>query len=301
MDSLKRGFMLDRRSSGATPKTLSWHETALGKFTHFLEEAGVNNNPNAWNTFLLREFIVWLQEQEGRGTEKLSGYSVRTYVNSVWAFCKWLYQEEVLDTDITIRAKKPKLPDTQKSAFTEKELGLLIGAAKNTGYALRDSAIILLLLDTGIRAQELCNLVAGDFHQEETIMVIRQGKGRKDRILPLSVKTAVAISKYLLRSRGADIHPNEPLFVNHHGNELTPSGLLQLIKRIAKKAGVEDAHPHRFRHTSALFFLRNKGDVMTLQRILGHSDLSITRHYLNLLNDDLVKVHASASPVTNLK
>lgn len=315
MDGYWRGFLLDRRASKASPKTLQWHETSYKRLTEFIAETGQSSVPLDWDATFLREFIVWLQERKGRNGEPLSDFTVRTWVNSIFAYCKWLFNEEVLVKDITARVKKPKLPDIQKPSFTGTEMNALIKAAKSTRYALRDTAIMLTLFDTGIRSSELCNLRIGDFLQDTLILVIKQGKGRKDRVVPISVKTAVAITKYLNKMRMSGDrfgeHPRRmsarvsgtdmdaPLFIGERG-KLTTSGLESLVKRLAKAADVENVHPHRFRHTAALFLLRNGADIVTVQRILGHTNIEMTKKYIDLLHDDLSRVHALASPVTNL-
>lgn len=300
MNSLVRAFLLDRRSQGATPKTMRWHETALGKFCTYLDT--IDTPPaNQWTNATLRGFIVYLQDPQEGSDKKLAPASVRTYVNSIWAFVRWLYEEEIIEKNLAEKVKKPRVPKTNKSAFTELELKLLLDAASKTTNGGRDLAILTLMLDTGMRAQEVCNLTVADFHHEEQVMTVKQGKGRKDRITPISPKTALRIHRYLAKDRSMTLRNEESLFIAKRGSHLSPSGLIQLVKRIAIAAGVEDVHPHRFRHTSALYFLRNGGDPLTLQRILGHTTLEMTNRYLNMLSEDLSRVHAQASPVTNLK
>lgn len=295
MQHLVRAFLIDRQGQSASHKTLQWHETAFKRFNAFLSESEHSSVPADWTAGTLREYTVWLQQQS------LSPYSIRTYANSLWAFCRWLYQEELITVDIAAKAKKPKLPKDQKAAFAEDDVLSMLHAAKRTQNAHRDTAIMLLLLDTGIRASELCNLTVRDFLQADNLILIRQGKGNKDRAVPISVQTSVALTRYLHR-RTEPINDNgTALFMSAKSKHLTPSGLLQLVKRIASSAGVEDVHPHRFRHTAALYFLRNGGDSLVLQRILGHTTLQMTNRYVHLLTDDIATQHAKASPVLNLK
>lgn len=302
MDTFQRGFLQDRQSQGATKGTLNTHRQCLHKFNQYLSDTEQSTDVTTWSRYSLRGFIVWLQETPTKRTGKpLNAFSVRGHVNSVWAYCRWLYQEELIETDITIKAAKPKLPDDQKTPFTDNDLIAMIAASKRTRMAERDYAIILTLLDTGLRASELCNLSVGDFLQSDMRLLVRRGKGQKDRATPISHKTAIALQKYLTRKRGNPTDKSVPLFTNQKGHRLTRTGLLQLIYRLADDAGVENAHPHRFRHTAAILLLRNGGDVFTVQSILGHSDLNMTRKYVNLLTEDLARVHAVASPVANLK
>lgn len=294
MSSLIDAFVLDRKSQGMTPKTIRWHETSLLKFSSYLESIG-DVPPSEWTASTLRGFTIFLQEQD------LSPASVRTHVNSIWAFARWLFEEEIIDVNIAEKAKKPRVPKKQKTSFTATEMKAMLDAASTTLNRYRDVAILYIMFDTGMRAQEVCNLTVGDFHSAEGILMVRSGKGQKDRVTPISSKTSIAIHRYLGKHRSLKLDKHEPLFLNKRHGALTPSGLIQLVKRIAKKSGVQGVHPHRFRHSSALHFLRNGGDALTLQRILGHSTLDMTNKYVAMLSDDLTRVHSTASPVKNLK
>jgi integrase/recombinase XerD len=123
--------------------------------------------------------------------------------------------------------------------------------------ALRDRAIILLLLDTGMRASELCELTlqAVDLKNRRTRVF---GKGSKERILRFSPTTGRALWRYINQDR-QDVPANAPLFITRGGTPYNRGALRLLTKRLGERAGVPDCHPHRFRHTFAIQFLRNNG------------------------------------------
>lgn len=162
-------------------------------------------------------------------------------------------------------------------------------------HQLRDQAILLCLVDTGIRATELCEL-----RMKDVSIVGREidvfGKGSKERTLPMSEDTAKAIDDYLANERGS-ASALAPLFASHTDDALDRGSLRQLIQRIGERAGVRNAHPHRFRHTFAINFLRNGGDPYSLQVILGHSTMEMVKEYLALAQADLEAAHRKASPV----
>jgi len=97
----------------------------------------------------------------------------------------------------------------------------------------------------------------------------------------------------------SDSIPTDPLIVGTKRDPLTTAGLLRLIKRLGERAGIPGAHPHRFRHTFAINFLRNGGKVFELQYLLGHTTLEMVQRYLKLSQVDLEEAHRRASPVTN--
>lgn len=134
--------------------------------------------------------------------------------------------------------------------------------------------------------------------EDQYLLLVRSGKGRKDRAVPFSVVTAKAIRRYVLKSRPNAASPH--LFISKRGTALRPNSLLQLIERIAAAANVDHAHPHKFRHTFAVNYLRNGGDPLTLQRLMGHSTLAMTNEYVNLVTGDLLRGHQTASPLSGL-
>ena len=123
------------------------------------------------------------------------------------------------------------------------------------------------------------------------------GKGSKERSLPFSPRTGQAIWKYLA-ARTSD-HLNDPLFATGQDSPLSRDRLLKTIAAIARRAGVQEANVHRFRHTFATNFLRNGGDPWTLQAMLGHSTMDMVHRYLEIVQVDLDSKHQLASPISN--
>ena len=123
------------------------------------------------------------------------------------------------------------------------------------------------------------------------------GKGAKERSVPFSPRTAQALWRYL--STRPDAENSEPLFSTHHKRKIDQTQLAKSLKALGAKAGVHNVHPHRFRHTFAIQYLRNGGDPYTLQKLLGHSTLDMVKRYLSLAQIDIDKAHKRASPVDN--
>ena len=168
---------------------------------------------------------------------------------------------------------------------------------------LRDRALILLLLDTGLRASELCALNVGDVDLKSGQVQVKHGqaggaKGGKGRVVFLGQTARRALWRYLAaRQDGQD--SGAPLFVGKLERRPNKGTLRQLMARLGKKAEVVNCHPHRFRHTFGLTYLRSGGDVFTLQALLGHSTLEMVQHYARLAQVDIEQAHRRASPVDN--
>ena len=169
--------------------------------------------------------------------------------------------------------------------------------------AARDTALLLLLLDTGVRASELCALKVGDLDLKTGKVEIKNGllggaKGGKGRTVYMGRSARRAIWHYLSRREdGRD--QDAPLFLVSGNRLLRPNALLHVIEGIGKRAGVSSAFPHKFRHTFAITYLRSGGDVFTLQQILGHGSLDMVRHYARIAQSDVADAHRRASPVDN--
>jgi site-specific recombinase XerD len=164
------------------------------------------------------------------------------------------------------------------------------------GQALRNKALIYFLLDTGLRAGEVASAQVKDF-ELKNLRVKVFGKGSKERIVPFSYQTGQVLWRYLT-TRGA-LRPDDYLFISSHDRGLSRGDINHIIGRLGKRAGVSGAHPHRFRHTFAINFLRNGGNVYTLKEILGHASLKMCLRYLELAQADIEHNYRPASPVKN--
>lgn len=188
-----------------------------------------------------------------------------------------------------LRVREPKAGERDVITLSVGDIRALTDACEGE-HAERDRAVILTLYDTGIRASELCTAKLEDWSESPATLRVF-GKGRKFRTVPLGRTATRAIRRYVLARR--DDSPY--LFVGRGQAPLTPNGLLLALMRRGRAAGVH-ANPHLFRHTFAVTYLRNGGDVLSLQRILGHTSLDMVRHYAKLADDDVIERHSHHSP-----
>jgi site-specific recombinase XerD len=161
--------------------------------------------------------------------------------------------------------------------------------------APRDTAIVLFLVDTGVRAGELLALNVGDVNTTRGTVVIRHGKGDKARTVCFGTKTRKALLKYLMTRQHTEA--DAPLWVIEDGSRLTYWALRDMLERLKGRCKVENCHPHAFRRTFALWSLRAGMDIYSLQMLMGHSSLRMLRQYLALVTADIEHAHQQHGPV----
>jgi integrase/recombinase XerD len=312
LTSLLEGYKLSAKSESKSCNTIAIVEASVHYLDEFLRSNNLSNDVTEIRVEELRRFIIYLREQprfaHHRFTKPqqgyLSGHTINGYMRALQSFWSWLEKEGFIQENLFRRLKIPKAPKKVIPIFTEEQLHQLFATIDITsaiGY--RDYTIILILLDTGIRCSELTSLKVADVNLESRLFKV-WGKGNKERLVPIGAKVQKALWKYLTcyRSEPATLHYDR-VFLTRDGCPLTKDRLEAIVERYGKKAGITGVRvsPHTFRHTMAVMFLRNGGDVFTLQRILGHSQLEVVREYVNLAESDISRVHQKSSPVDNLE
>ena len=176
--------------------------------------------------------------------------------------------------------------------------------------AYRDVAILLVLLDTGIRVGELHRLDVGHVdlpRSELEVKPFRSGRKSQPRVLPFTRDTQAVLLRWFTQrkesgdeplTRDGDLMPEAPVFITlDNGQRFKVRAIEHMLARLGERAHVDNVHPHRFRHTFAIEYLRNGGDPWTLQRMLGHSTMEMVRRYLHFAKEDIREAHARASAV----
>ncbi len=289
-------YLLALQAEGVSPHTLRWHRQSLKQFDDWLAAGDHPQDPAEWTPTVLRGFIVYTQTRPSARGAHLSGAAVNSRIRSLRAFCAWLREERFVDRDLFERVPVPKSPHLVKETLSPSDIQRLLAALQPGGRnVLRDEALLLFLLDTGARANEVCTLRAEAIDWDRGIAQVF-GKGRKERYVPFSPPTARAMQRYALRERKG--HSNR-FFESEEGAPLTPSGLFQMCTRLSRRAGVKLA-PHKCRHTFGIQYLRNGGSVFALQKTLGHTSLDTTLRYAAMVTDDLINEHREHSPIAGL-
>lgn len=296
------GYLLSLHARHLSPNTIIDYTRTLTKFAAFL----VTDPPV---TDITSRYI----EQFLASFPNLSNKSLLNHYIALSALWTWMVREEFVKENIVKRVTAPKPIKKDIQPLTEAEIRAIMGALHrsrvyrragvNVDHELdtmeRNRVIILLMLDTGIRASELCGLKIADVDNRNSRIFVKHGKGEKERTLPISSRTAQAVWRYI--SGRKDTRPDDPLIATRTGRPMTRGKLSETFAAIGRRAGVAGLHPHKLRHTFAIMFLRNGGDAYTLQSMLGHSSLDTVRIYLRLAQVDLDNAHRRASPVDNLR
>ncbi len=245
----------------------------------------------------------WHNKQNPRCFTALRPVTVHMYYSHLRTFFRWLAEEDAVESSPMDRITPPVARPDQIQPFTQEQVEAILKATKRSKHPRRDKAIILFLLDTGVRASELCSLKMCNVDLPgRSVRVL--GKGNKFRQLSFSRETGKVLGQYLQRE---DRHQDDFLFKADRGTQagdgLTRSGLFQLVQRLGNAAGIQATRcsPHTFRHTCAVEFLRAGGGVFVLKAMLGHNSLAVTNRYCAVAQADIQSQHQKFSPVERLR
>jgi site-specific recombinase XerD len=306
LKTLIDGFRLSCLTEGKSTKTVEWYIAFLNRFRQFLEAGQLSTDLGEIGKDRIREFIRFLQTEarNPRNGMPLSGATVQGYVRTLKAFFSWAVREEYITPDQFGRIPVPKAQSKIINTFSPEQVRQMLNLCQmSNGNGQRNLAILLLLLDTGVRVSELVHIDLDDVNLEEGSIRIRISKGNRERIVPIGSLVQKALWKYINSGRPKPLTQQiTRLFLSDKGLPLTRSGIQQLLRRYGKRAGITSTRvsPHTFRHTFARNYLLNGGDIFSLQKILGHSSLASVRVYLNLFAADVKKQHLRFSPVDTL-
>lgn len=284
------GFLLSRRAGGKTPGTVAFYKKRLTHFTAYCAARNLTTL-EAIDAGLIREWLIHVADSHNPG-------GAHGYFRALKAFFLWYEAEAEPDgwRNPIRKVTAPKVPEKILEPVPLADVGALVRACRAGREGARDKAILLTLLDTGARATELTGFDLADLNPVTGELVIRKGKGGKTRTVFLGNAARKAVRAWL-KERGAQAGA---LFCLEAGGRLSYGGLRGLVRRRAADAGIVCPSLHSFRRACAIALLRGGADLLTLQRILGHADLSILKRYAKQNTDDLRAVHNAASPVDGM-
>jgi site-specific recombinase XerD len=311
-ERLIAGYQLCSSTEGKSPRSTEAVTSSVRYFQRFLETQGESIHFIDVTRHEIRGFIAYLQQARCYAAhsftpvqdKNLSGHTVNLYARSLRIFYSWLVSEEIIKINPFIGVNIPRPPVKVIPVFSGSQIEQLLKVInKKTATGYRDFAIILTFLDTGIRLSELCSMKIENLRLEDGVGTVR-GKGNKERTFPVGKQLQRVLWYYIERYR---LEPATPkydfVFLNREGKPLKGRMVETMMRRYGQKAKLTGVRcsPHTFRHTAAISFLRNGGDLFSLQRMLGHSSLEMTRRYCAVTDIDVKRTHTTASPVDNLQ
>lgn len=319
-------FLNDRKRRGLSPRTVEWHRQVLTYFKEWADSQGIKavdqvtkSVVRTYTDFLMNKKAYVAQNGEetiGRLRNNsigkpLAGRTVNLRLQSLKTFLRWCAEEEYI-----IRAPKVdliKYDETRKEPIPPEVVSRMLEAtrvSRATGWRnkrflyARNHAILMVLLDTGIRVGELGSLVLDRVLWERGGMLV-QGKKRKERYVPFSPETRKALATYVReraklveRKTGVTDVDDSVLFLSETGQPMAYHTVLGMLKELAKEVGYDGPmHPHLFRHTFATRWMESGGNPLVAQEILGHESMWMTRRYSHFSDKSLYEHHSEFSPV----
>lgn len=286
------GFILDRRARELSRNTIAFYTQELRIFQDYCHSKGIDTVEDL-DPGLIKGCMLGLETHRNNG-------GIHALYRSVRAFLNWFDTEDEIKnwSNPIKKIKAPKINQDPRPGVTVETIKKLLNTCDRSYYGLRDKAIILFLYDTGLRVTELCDLKFEDINLSTGTVLVKHGKGNKSRMVFFQTVCRRELIKYL-RCR-PDIKPEDPLFSHKNGDPISRECVACQIDSRARRAKVDPPSPHDFRRAFTKESLKN-ADVLSVARLLGHSNTSLVWRYYYQNTEDLQKAHAKSSPVNNLK
>lgn len=293
---LMKKFLIAKKVKGCTERTLTYY----GKELNFIMRE-IGKTVDDITTDNIRYYMAIRQRRDN-----VSKVTIQNEIRVLSSFFGWLYAEEIIKTNPMFRIDKIKTEKTKKEALTEMEVEKIRMAARDE----REKMIVEVLLSTGCRVSELVNILISDIDNDKILV---HGKGEKDRYVYLNARAKLALEMYMKERRDQNPYllaggkaakemnkkrlsqnqlmlwwKNPDNVVDGH---LEKSSIEAITRKMAERAGVERANPHKFRRTCATMALRRGMPVEQVSKMLGHENIETTQIYLDLTEDELEQAH----------
>lgn len=309
LEDVVNHFLMDAKVKSRTAYTLTSYRQRLGTLLDLLGGLCDVVELEQVRILHLRRCVQHIMSSgvwTGRGRKPETGDSfavstVRTYVRVWKVFFNWCYQEELMADNPVERLSLPRPEKRVVPTFTAEHVQKMLATCDtSTESGFRDYVILLVLLDTGMRLAEIHGLRVSDVH-DSYVKVF--GKGRKEREIGLHPEVSKLLWKYIHKYRHPTNADENALFIGR-GKRLSRSGLDALLRRVREASGLGDIKfsAHVFRHTFAKMYLEQGGEIFKLSREMGHSDVQVTKLYLEDFNSaEARKEHTTYSPIVALQ
>lgn len=288
--------LVNHYSPYSTPR----YDSSLRQFIVWCEQRDVDD-PRAITKPILERYKKHLYYSRKSNGEPLGLTTQITRLTHVKQFFKWLTRENYLlynpASELETPRQRGSLP---KTILSQEQIGGMLAVVDTrTVEGIRDRAIIETLYSCGLRRQEAADLCLHELDLKRRCLWVRQGKGGRDRLLPVGERACVWLQRYLSEARPTLLINQETpaLFINNYGDVYSGDRLGAVVKRALKKAGIEvEGGAHLLRHAMATHMLENGADIRFIQKMLGHADLNTTQVYTQVSIEKLREIHRATHP-----
>ncbi len=293
-DSIDRFIEYRQLLRGSSPHTLAAYALDLAQLAEYLEARGIAD-ADAVTTSQLRGFMAHLTE---RG---LARASVARKLAAIRSFFRWSLHAGLVSEDPARSLRAPRKGSRLPKWLRDAEVLALVALPDSSPAGLRDRALLELLYASGIRAGEAVQLECADVDLDNREVVVREGKGGRDRIALIGAPAAAALDAYLASGRpilaAQAKRPCPALFLNRWGDRLSDRGVRRIFDKYSRQACDRlKITPHVLRHTFATHLLNHGADLRSVQELLGHASIATTQVYTHVTSDRMKAVHARAHP-----
>ena len=310
IDELVARYAVSNQADGKSTKTIAWYTDILTQFLRYLKANGYQCTLSTFNIDIIRGYILFLRRRprfQGHPfisprRDLLSPKTVQCHVRVLKAVSTWLYEEEYTTANKLKNLKLPKATVRIMEPLTPEEIEKIVSSIDRRTYSgERNHAVLVTLLDSGLRASELAGITLSNLNLKDGYIRIT-GKGDKERIVPIGKFVQMELLHYIEKIRpqvyGGDC---DNLFLSQGGRPMTLNTVKMVFSKLARSSGVKRLHAHLCRHTFSISYLLNGGDIFSLREILGHTTLEMVNHYLHFTTSQITEQHHKFSPMDKMK
>jgi len=290
---------------GYSESTIYNRRLGLLRFVDWCAERGITR-PGELTRVVLERYQKSLAGYRKEDGAPLGLQTQENYLVDVRGFCRWMARRRVILYDPSAELELPRLSDrVPRGILTPEEVERVLAAPDTaTPLGLRNRAMLEVLYSTGMRRAELARLAISDIDFERGTALIREGKYRKDRVVPIGERALLWVEKYLREVRPEYLVPPDEgyLFLTRLGKGFVPNGVSETVSKAVKASGIgKRASAHSLRHSCATAMLEGGADIRFIQQMLGHASLTTTQIYTRVAITALKEVHERTHPAAGLR